>query len=394
MVYDPGWPAERRWAIEERTCPARILTLGTTVKSGPARTPSRPTEDTLFYIGFTSGSTGMPKGFERTHGSWLKSFDVTEAEFGIGAGDHVLIVGSLQHSLHLYGAVHALHVGARVTVLDGFDPKVVASSLASGTITALYATPTQLHYVSSVLERRQPVSSLRLVMASGAKWPAEERRRMSAIFPQANLAEFYGASETSFLTVLHPHETPPDGSVGRPVAGVQLRIGDPDGPLLPAGNTGRIWAKSPLHFKDYVCGEGPDTRWRDGWLTVGDHGYLDERGFLFLTGRENRMIISGGLNIYPEEVERVLEEAPDVANAAVFGLPDTARGERLVAVVHPAAGMHPSPEQLYQACVARLGRAYSPRDIHVWRAWPLTAGGKTDLVKIRQGLLEGDKGGE
>ncbi|MBO6757994.1 MAG: AMP-binding protein [Roseibium sp.] len=391
MIFDPGWPMARREAVVNAVRPDGILDTsafddvgaGSWCVPGQARVRSEmPAADDLFYVGFTSGSTGLPKGFCRSHGSWLASFDVSAAEFPIGPHDHVLIPGSLQHSLHLYGAVHAVHVGARVSLAPRFDPKALVRMLAGGGVSVLYATPTQLHYLDRELGRTGAMAGPRLVLASGAKWRAEDRRDMARRFPDARLVEFYGASETSFIAVSGPEEPVPDGSVGRTAAGVRVRIGPPGG-SIPAGDPGPIWVKSPMLFSRYLCGSDDSTRWRDGWLTVGDHGYLDEDGFLYLTGREGRMIVTSGLNIYPEEVEKLLETHPGVDAAAVFGLADEVRGQKLVAAVKPAHGTRVSEDGLRRHCLTALGRSRTPRRFHVTEPWPLTAGGKTDLKKLK-----------
>jgi len=383
-VFDPDWPEERRQKIEAAIQPVAVLTEPTS--SGTGSSPYHPpSEHDPFYIGFTSGSTGLPKGFERSHASWLESFRVSETEFGISSSDHVLIAGSMQHSLHLYGAVHALHTGASVTLFSRFDPKIISGCLQSESISVLYATPTQLHYIYETLKRQEAFVLLRLGLASGAKWRPEDQTRLQQVFPNATLAEFYGASETSFLTASNGVKTSPDQSVGFPVQGVELCIGDPLHPV-PVGQSGLIWTRSPMVFSRYVCGDSPDTRWKGKWLTVGDHGFLDKTGALFLTGRESRMIISSGLNIYPEEVEKVLESQDGVAAAAVFGVDDPVRGECLIASIRPK-GEALKAEQLAKACRSKLGRGFVPREFHFEENWPLTSGGKTDLAKLKSRYL-------
>ena len=158
-------------------------------------------------------------------------------------------------------------------------------------------------------------------------------------------------------------------------------IGDPSSPAVP-GRAGLIRVRSGLLFSHYICGTSPDTLWRDGWLTVGDHGFLDERGFLFLTGRENRMVITSGLNVYPEEVEAVLAEHPAVALAVVAGLPDQVRGHRLEAVVELGAPLAGAEQILLRHCRERLAPGKVPRHIHIRAKMPLTPGGKPDIRKV------------
>ncbi|MBD1549053.1 AMP-binding protein [Roseibium aggregatum] len=393
MVFDPVWPSSRRTWVERETAPDLVLDASVLVElrdraqqsSAPLMAPD---ETVPFYAGFTSGSTGDPKGFCRNHRSWLKSFELSRAEFAIGSHNRIVIPGSLVHSLHLYGAVHGLHAGASVVLCPRFSPKTLADRLREEDGSVFYATPTQIHYVAEELTRSGPAETVGLVLASGAKWRAEDRRAMAAVFPKARLVEFYGASEMSFITISAPEDDVPDRSVGRAAAGVSIRIGAPGSPPVPPGTTGPIWVKSGLLFDRYICGGGDEVCWKDGWLTVGDHGFLDDNGFLYLAGREKRMIVTSGLNIYPEEVEQVLAAHPAVRGAAVFGLPDPVRGSRLVAAVTPEPGSRIDETELRRLCLGELGRSRTPRTFHMVTDWPLTPGGKTDLQKLEQRLLQ------
>jgi long-chain acyl-CoA synthetase len=393
MVFDPAWPHARRSWVERETAPDLVLDASTFTELR-SRSPllsvsvRAPDETALFYVGFTSGSTGDPKGYCRTHRSWLKSFELSRAEFAIGPQNRIVIPGSLVHSLHLYGAVHGLHAGSSVVLCPRFSPKTLAEQLREADGTVFYATPTQIHYVAEELKRSGPSPTVGLVLASGAKWRAEDRRAMAEIFPKARLVEFYGASEMSFIAISTPEDPVPDRSVGRAASGVSIRIGAPGNPPVAPGTIGPIWVKSGLLFDRYICGGGDEVCWTDGWLTVGDHGFLDDNGFLYLAGREKRMIVTSGLNIYPEEVEQVLAGHPSLRAAAVFGLPDPVRGSRLVAAVEPEPDVEIDESELRRLCLRELGRSRTPRSIHVITDWPLTPGGKTDLQKLERDLLQ------
>lgn len=391
MVYDPAWPRARLDWIVSQTRPdifvdTEFFTAArTAVTKGNLSRPD-PQAGDLFYAGFTSGSTGDPKGYCRTHQSWLKSFELSDAEFAIQSGDTVVIPGNMVHSLHLYGAVQGLVAGAMVHLVPRFQPKLVAAMLKSSDKSILYATPTQIHYVAEELRRTGPADAVRLVLASGAKWQAEDRRAMRALFPSARLVEFYGASEMSFITLSAPEDVVPDGSVGRAARNVAIRVGEtPDIPV-PAGSAGPIWVSSALLFDSYICGGGSEIRWHKEWLTVGDHGWLDSDGFLFLAGREKRMIVTSGVNIYPEEIEQVLSGHPGVRAAAVFGMPDKVRGARLVAAVQSEGRHCVEDAELRRYCLLNLGRARTPRVFVHPDFWPLTAGGKTDLKALERVL--------
>lgn len=377
LVYDPAWPTPYRAAIDSALAPALTLespALEARPNLVAAPFPPAPAPDAPFYVGFTSGSTGLPKGYRRGHRSWIDSFKVSAAEFGFGEADVVLAPGGLAASLHLYGVVHALHSGARAVMMRQFHPRRALRLIARHGVTALYATPTQLQMLIEA-GAGESFPTVRLLMISGAKWRAETRAATLALFPRAGIAEFYGASETSFITIARPGEPVPPGSVGRPAYGVTLRIRDASGRDLPAGAAGAIWVKSTMLFDAYACGDAPETRREGGFLTIGDHGRLDEAGFLYLHGREKRMLVTSGLNVYPEEVETVLVGLPGIEEAAVFGLPDALRGVELVAVLR---GTFDEPT-LRAACRKLLPAAKIPRRFLSLEDWPRTSGGKADL---------------
>ncbi|WP_428029079.1 AMP-binding protein [Ancylobacter sp.] len=372
LVYDPAWPTPYRAAIDAALAPA--LTLDAVPHVAPGPFPPPPESEAAFYVGFTSGTTGVPKGYRRSHGSWVDSFEASEVEFGLSERDVVLAPGGLAASLHLYGVVHALHIGASAVMMRQFHPRRGLRLIARHDVTALYATPTQLQMLLEAgAGERFP--TLRLLMVSGAKWRPETRAATQALFPNAGIAEFYGASETSFITIAHPQEPVPPGSVGRPAHGVALRIRDGAGRDLPTGEAGAIWVGSSMLFDAYACGAASETRREGGFLTIGDHGRLDEAGFLYLHGREKRMLVTSGMNVYPEEVEAVLASLSGIEEAAVFGLPDERRGVELVAVLRGRFEEAP----LRAACRALLPASKLPRRFLALDDWPRTSGGKADL---------------
>ena len=171
------------------------------------------------------------------------------------------------------------------------------------------------------------------------------------LFPNALICEFYGTSEHSYITYARDGETP-SGSVGKPFSGIAVQIRDAAGDALPVGGVGRIFVESPLLFDGYELADNP-TLERDGdALFVGDLGYLDEEGFLFLTGRSDRMFVSSGKNIYPEELEEVVAAHPSVKYACAMGIEDTRRGQRPVALLQLESGRDCLSREL-KACVAR-----------------------------------------
>ncbi|QIB34950.1 AMP-binding protein [Ancylobacter pratisalsi] len=390
LVYDPAWPPATRAALAAAVAPDLTLAQqpavsGSGINPSPSW-PAPPSPDAPFYVGFTSGTTGLPKGYRRGHRSWIDSFHVSAAAFGLGSQDVILAPGGLAASLHLYGVVHALHVGACAVMMRHFNPEHVFALIVRHGVTALYATPTQLQMLIRMGEGAR-FPTVRALMISGAKWQPGTRAATHALFPNARIFEFYGASETSFITIGHPADAVPEGSVGRPAPGVTLAIRDGEGNDVPAGETGTIWVASSMLFDGYACGGSGEMRRDGGFMSVGDRGWRDAAGFLFLAGREKRMLVTSGQNVYPEEIEAALAGLPGIEEAAVFGVNDALRGVRLVAVLRgaPVAGEGRVDEAGLRAALRPLLAAYKiPRRFLCLDDWPRTSGGKVDLPALQR----------
>jgi len=378
-VGDPDWPSAVR---------ARIVA---SVAQGRA-TMGPPGPDTPFYIGFTSGSTGRPKGFRRNHRSWAESFRVCVEEFGDGAATRVLAPGRASHSLFLFGMLLGLWTGEGVVVQEQFSAPRTLESLARGQASCLVAVPSQLLVMLELAKRRKraPIPGVRHIMISGARWMRHRTPALRALFPQARIVEFYGASEASFIAWTDADPDLPAQAVGRPFSNVELDIRNAREP----GGPGLIYVRSPMLFMDYVGGDDETAALRDGdWLSVRDMGYLDDAGRLCLVGREKRMIVTQGKNLFPEEVETVLAAHPGVAAVSVHGVPDALRGMQVVAVVEPAPGATVHASELTAWCRARLEAYKAPRRYYVCDRCPLTASGKTDHAALTARLATVSAGG-
>ena len=350
--------------------------------------PERP-----FYVGFTSGSTGVPKGYRRNHRSWIESFSAEALEFGHTSQDAIIAPGNLSHSLFLYAVMHALHRGATAVMARQFRPERLADLVATHGGAILYAAPAQLALLARTAQMSPGgrTEQLRWIVASGAKWNWACRDTLRQMFPGARFAEFYGASELSFVSVAREDEHPLAGCVGRAFAGVEIAIRGEDGRPAPTMASGLVWVRSPMIFDGYVY--PPDARAlqpsADGFYCVGDTGWLDERGRLFLVGRNDRMIVTAGKNLFPEEIETVLEAHEAVEAAAVVAMNDERRGARPVALVRLVAGATVCRADLIAYARAALPLYKVPRRYLAVDDWPRTRSGKSDFAMLEANLLAG-----
>ncbi|MCW5300013.1 o-succinylbenzoate--CoA ligase [Herbaspirillum lusitanum] len=377
-VSDPDWPPAVREQILAR------VAAGVGAETALAKT----TSSSPFYIGFTSGSSGLPKGFRRSHGSWTSSFDICLESFGAGAAATMLVPGRLSHSTFLFGALLGLWSGAGVRLQSRFAPGPALDTLAcSGDqgAGAMVAVPSQLILMLELAQRRKlpAMPGVQLLMIGGAPWNRARTPELRQLFPQARIIEFYGASETSFIAWTDSDASLPDHVVGRPFSNVEVRI-DATAPDIP----GLIYVRSPMVFTDYVTLRDSDEQpalLRDGdWLSVRDVGHLDERGRLHLLGRQQRMLLAQGKNLFPEEVESVLTTHPAVAAASVQGIADAVRGVQIAALLKVTDPV--SPEALVAWCRERLEPYKIPRRFYTCNDWPLTPSGKTDHKQLAQRL--------
>ncbi|WP_371809306.1 AMP-binding protein [Aquabacterium sp. A08] len=373
-VCDPDWTPAVREAVRRA------------VDRDPADPPP-PRPDSPFYIGFTSGSTGLPKGFRRHHRSWTESFRTCLDTFGPAAAGRILAPGRAAHSLFLFGMLLGVWSGGGAVLQDRFSAARALQVLRAGDTPTLVAVPSQLVMMLEWAARRgaAPIEGVRLVLISGARWMRHRTAELQALFPQARLVEFYGASETSFIAWMDADPHAPPSAVGWPFAGVDIDIR----PVADAGPDGLLYVRSPMLFSDYVGQAGDATQaCRDGdWLTVGDMGHWDAQGRLCLVGRQNRMLVTQGKNLFPEEVETVLAAHPALAAASVQGLADPVRGQQVVACVQPLPGAPAPTAQALQAwCRERLEAYKVPRRFYPCPDWPQTASGKTDHAALARAL--------
>jgi len=343
---------------------------------------------TMFY---TSGTTGRPKGVRRpapTPQQMAAAERMRRDIFGIKPGVRSAVPGPLYHSAPNAFAMRAGRVSAAMVLMPRFDPVAMLELIERERIDIMFMVPTmfvRLLKLPEPVRRRYDLSSLQFVIHAAAPCPADVKRAMIEWWgPVIN--EFYGSTESSAVTFATSGDTfAKPGTVGRAAVGAELRILDDAGRQLPVGEVGEIFTRF-AELPDFTYHNRPDQRAaidRDGFITSGDVGYLDADGYLFLCDRKRDMVISGGVNIYPAEIEAVLHEMAGVKDCAVFGIPDAEFGEKLMAVVEPADGNALAPAEVRLHLLRHLADYKVPKVIEIGRDLPREDSGKIFKRRLR-----------
>ncbi len=331
---------------------------------------------------YTSGTTGRPKGIERRVDPATAHLTLLGVAglWGYDAEAVHLVTGPLYHTGPAsYAQMHLL-VGATVVLMSHFDARTALQLIERHRVTNTFMVPTHFTRILQLDEaerQRYDLSSVRLVLHSAAPCPVHVKRGILAVFPPGSVTEFYGASEGGFTKISAEEWLAKPGSVGRPWPGHKIKIFDEDGRTCAAAEVGLIYVKAPqMGFAYRGAAEKNRAAFREGYFTAGDLGYLDDDGFLFIADRRTDLIITGGANVYPAEVESVLLQHPQVADVAVIGVPDVDMGKSVVAVVEPRPGAQVSAEELIAFARRDLAHYKCPRRIEFVAQLPREPHGK------------------
>ncbi|GAB2810899.1 acyl-CoA ligase FadD12 [Actinocorallia aurea] len=330
----------------------------------------------------TSGTTGPPKGAAHTFGpSALLAQGLGHLlRVPLRSGEPILVAPPLFHGLGFTYLSVALGLGSPLVLRRRFDAAEVLKTLDRRAVSVLVAVPLMLSRLLDAPARRRP-QALRIVLCGGAALHPGLSERFTERFGDV-LYNAYGASETGWATIATPADLrAAPGTVGRPTLGTTARVLGPDGREMPPGEVGTLHLDAGLDFGGYTG--GGDKRRVDGLIDTGDLAHTDPEGRIFIDGRADDMIVSGGENVFPGEVEDLLEAHPSVAEAAVTGVEDPEFGQRLAAWVVPTADADVTSDMLKAHVRARLARYKVPRDVHFVTELPRTTTGK-----VKHGVLQ------
>lgn len=362
--------------------------------TAPITTPARIGPSSMIY---TSGTTGHPKGVRRPTPSPQEVKQVIEFRsrvYGCRAGVRGIVPGPLYHSAPNAYAMQSTGIGELIVIMPKFNPEEFLRLIETYQLTGAIMVPImfiRLLKQYEQLREKYDLSSMEFIIHAAAPCPIDVKRRMIEWFgPVIN--EFYGSTESGAVTACSSKQALANlGTVGKVVPEADIRILDNDGIILPPGKIGEIYSRFDL-YGNFDYNKRPDERSKidiDRHITSGDMGYLDEEGFLYIVDRAKDLVISGGVNIYPAEIEAVLHSHPMVKDCAVFGIPDDEFGESLMAVIEPDENADPDPRTIQAFLREHLANFKIPRSIEFARNLPREDSGKIFKRRIRDAYWEG-----
>ena len=348
-----------------------------------------PDYDDIAWVTYTGGTTGRPKGVVLTQGAMAAKSLISMAEWQWPDEIRYLASSPISHAAGFLLIPTFLN-GGRVYLIPAFNPDQVLDLVERERVNTLFLVPTMIYVLMDHPRTRDAdLGSIEsIIYASAPMSPARLEEALQLFGPV--MMQAYGQTECIHLTMMRKEEHRLDrpgrlASCGRPPAGVRMTLRDPDGKEVAQGEIGEVCIRSAAVMRGYWKRpqETAETL-KDGWLHTGDLAYQDDEGFYYLVDRAKDMIISGGFNVYPREVEDVLTGHPDVAMAAVIGVPDAKWGECVMAVVVARPGADVDPEELIELVREKKGAVQAPKQVEFVAQLPLTALGKTDKKALRQ----------
>jgi long-chain acyl-CoA synthetase len=364
-----------------------VLYFGAEYEALIANAPSGPWvpragEWDVFTVPYTSGPTGAPKGVVLSHRARALNWCAMASEYGcFGPDDAFLATAPMAHGAGLSFPLASIFFGGTCEILQRFTPEEVLPRICSGRFTGTVMVPTNIHAIfqcdRDFLEQHRGMK-LKTIISTASALSQATKEKIADLWGVGFLHETYGSTEIGIATNLRPRDQlRKDQCVGQQFPITHVRLLDDNGNEVPQGEIGELFTLSPIMFNGYLQNRTvtlPELT--DGWFSAGDLARKDEEGYYYIVGRKKDMIVSGGINIYPRQIEEVLHTHPGVGEAAVAGIPDEKWGERIVAFVIAAPGAILDADGLTKFCKAELSDFKIPREFMIVDDLPRNPTGK------------------
>lgn len=330
---------------------------------------------------YTSGTTGRPKGVLRSARNRLNSLMGYAHLFESTYDDTHLVAGPLYHAAPYGWAAYSLILGNTVVIMPRFDAEDFLRHVEKYRITTTFIVPTMVNRIVNLpsdIQKRYDISSLRKITVAAEAFPFPLKQKGVEFFGEGKIFEFYGGTEISVVTILRPEDQlRKPGSCGKAAMGSDIRLLDENKQDVPVGEVGILYVKSPFLLDEYYRNpEATQAAYHEGFFTVGDMARRDEDGYYYIVDRAVDMIISGGVNIYPAEIEELLYRHPAVLDAAIIGAKDPDWGERIVAYILPKPGTAVAAEEIVSFVEDHLASYKKPREVIFVKELPYSPSGK------------------
>ncbi len=346
-------------------------------------------ESEPFCIAYTSGTTGKPKGVLISHRSRCLTFYATALEWGLGPGRRTIAVAPMYHGAGFAFGYGAVFTGGTLVMQRKFDPAETLDMVAEHQVQSMFLVPTHAQMMRALgdeVVKSKDVSSLEILYFNAAALPVALKEWVVKIFPNVDIHELYGSTEAAIVTNLRPIDAMRKaGSVGHPWFMTEVKILNEDGTPTADGEPGELFSRSPYLMNGYLNDEEATDACTtpDGFLTCGDIVIRDSEGYISIVDRKTDLIISGGSNIYPREIEEVLAKHQEIAECAVIGLKDETWGERVVAIIVTRDGKEIDAHHLEAFGRQSLAGYKVPSEFHFIQALPRNASGKVLKKDLR-----------
>ncbi|WP_406279300.1 AMP-binding protein [Nocardia sp. NBC_00881] len=363
----------------------------------PTPPPIRIGENDLAFIGFTSGTTGVPKGVLQTHATWLHYCVTAGLEIGDTRPGEIFAHGAPMTHFTQTFIMPTLMRGGTNLILPGLDVDTLLSAIDTHKVTATAVVPTIIYLLLARTDLTDyDLTSLRTVIYAGSPMAPSELEHALRVFGPV-FAQAYAGTEPGYISTLrkqdHLLQTPTQrarlASAGRPMYHVDLSIRHDNGQVVAAGEAGEIWVRQAGQMIGYLDSSLDADTIHDGWVRTGDIGYLDEEGFLFIVDRKKDMIITGGFNVFPRQIEDILDTHPAVRQCAVIGIPDPKWGEAVKAYVVTDPENPVTGNDLIRLVREEKGSVWAPKSVEFVAGLPLNPSGKVDKKVLRQRHWDG-----